>query len=427
MNKRVLRERMRRKRRQMMIRRLTRLGVYAVAVVLVIVFLVRGVIFPIVNKIGGGGSSGDTVEVQAETSAADPNAAIRQPIRGQGDIGKVSELTPGWHEDENGRWYQNTDGTYFSSGFQEVDGTMYSFDDNGYIQTGWVSKGVDDYYFNEDGSYNPDKIKPRIALTFDDGPGEYTDKLLDCIEENNVHVTFFMLGQNVEQYPDTVKRMLDLGCELGNHSWNHLDLQSLSLEDAKKQIDDTDDALIKVCGQPSTVARAPYGSGNQDIYNTVQKPFFMWSLDTLDWQTKNEESNYNAVMNGDLTDGSIILMHDIHEPSVNAALRIIPELVEKGYKLVTVSELAEAKGVDLQYASYSDFWDSSLSKGEVAGYNGELLNTDTSASDGEGSSDVSGEEQVSDGTDESSDATYSDGTESEFEDGSGDEGYSDGE
>ena len=183
MNKRALRERIRRKRRRRMIRKLSRLSVYAVAAILLVVFLVRGVIFPIINSIGGDASSGDRVEVQAETPAADPNAAVRQPLRGQGDIAKTTQLTPGWHEDENGRWYQNADGTYYSSGFQEIDGVLYSFDENGYMQTGWVSKGVKDFYFNEDGSYNPDKVKPRIALTFDDGPGQYTDKLLDCVVE----------------------------------------------------------------------------------------------------------------------------------------------------------------------------------------------------------------------------------------------------
>ena len=104
---------------------------------------------------------------------------------------------------------------------QEIDGQTYSFDDNGYIQTGWVSQGFDDLYFNEDGSYNPEKHKPRIALTFDDGPGEYTDQLLDCLEENNAHATFFMLGQNVAGREATVQRMVDIGCELGNHSWDH--------------------------------------------------------------------------------------------------------------------------------------------------------------------------------------------------------------
>lgn len=131
-----------------------------------------------------------------------------------------------------------------------------------------------------------------------------------------------------------------------------------------------DNALIKVCGQPATVARVPYGSGNQEVFDAVGKPFFMWSLDTLDWDTLDEESDYNAVMNGDLTDGSIILMHDIHEPSVKAAVRLIPELVAKGFKLVTVSELAAAKGVTLQNVQYVDFWDSSLRNGQVPGWSG---------------------------------------------------------
>lgn len=415
MNKRALRERIRRKRRRRMIRKLTRLSVYAVAAILLVVFLVRGVIFPIINSIGGDASSGDRVEVQAETPAADPNAAVRQPLRGQGDIAKTTQLTPGWHEDENGRWYQNADGTYYSSGFQEIDGVLYSFDENGYMQTGWVSKGVKDFYFNEDGSYNPDKVKPRIALTFDDGPGQYTDKLLDCVEQYNAHVTFFMLGSNVSEYKDTVKRMVDLGCEIGSHSWDHPDLQTISLEEVAKQFSDTDNALIDACGQAATAARAPYGSGNQDIYNTVQKPFFMWSMDTLDWKVLNADTDYETVMNGDLTDGSIILMHDIHEPSVEAAIRIIPALIEKGYKLVTVSELAEAKDVELQYASYSNFWDSQLSAGAIPGYKG---NTETEDTSGDASSEEEGFSDGSEGTEES----LSDGTEETgFSDGSQDE------
>ena len=89
------------------------------------------------------------------------------------------------------------------------------------MQTGWVTKGSQDYYFNDDGSYNASEKRPMIALTFDDGPGEYTSELLDCLEENNAHATFFMLGQNVQNYQDDVKRMLELGCEIGNHSWDH--------------------------------------------------------------------------------------------------------------------------------------------------------------------------------------------------------------
>lgn len=429
MDKRVLRERMRRKKRQLMIRKLTRLAMCVVAVILVLNFAIRGVILPIAHRISGNGqgrtTNETTTEVQAEPVAADPNAATRRPLKGQGDVSKLSEMTPGWHDSEDGRWYQNSDGTYYAGGFQEIDGVRYSFDENGYMQTGWVSKGVQDYYFNEDGSYNEEKKKPMLALTFDDGPGQYTDTLLDCLEENNAHATFFMLGQLVSSYPDTVKRMVELGCELGNHSWDHLDLTSMDLDSAAKEYSDTDNALIEACGQASTVARAPYGSYNQSVIDAVGKPFFMWSLDSMDWSYLDAEMDYNTIMNGDLTDGSIILMHDIHEPSVQAAQRIIPDLIERGYKLVTLSEMAEAKGVTLQNASYSDFWQSSLDAGIVAGYSG---NTETSsegdASAGESSGDISdGSDEPSD--DGSYDESYDDGSSDEYYDESYDDGYYD--
>ena len=199
MDKRVLRERMRRKKRQMMIRRYTKLGLYVVGLILAVVFVIRGIIVPIAQHVAGGGSGKETVQAQADTEqeVSDPNAAVRQPLKGQSDTDKVSVVTAGWHEDANGKWYQNADGTYYANGFQDIDGTTYSFDENGYMQTGWITRGVNDYYFNEDGSYDPSQKRPMLALTFDDGPGEYTDELLDCLEENNAHATFFMLGQNV--------------------------------------------------------------------------------------------------------------------------------------------------------------------------------------------------------------------------------------
>ena len=432
MDKRVLRERMRRKKRQMMIRRYTKLGLYVVGLILAVVFVIRGIIVPIAHHVAGGGSGKETVQAQADTEqeVSDPNAAVRQPLKGQSDTDKVSVVTAGWHEDANGKWYQNADGTYYANGFQDIDGTTYSFDENGYMQTGWITKGVNDYYFNEDGSYDPSQKRPMLALTFDDGPGEYTDELLDCLEENNAHATFFMLGQNVSAYPDAPKRMLELGCEIGSHSWDHTQLTTIDIDSVAKQFTDTDNALIDACGQAASVARAPYGDGNSDIYNTVGKPFFMWSLDTEDWKLLDADGDYNAVMNGDLTDGSIILMHDIHEPSVQAALRLIPDLIAQGYKLVTVSEMAEAKNVTLQNACYIDFWQSTLDSGQVAGYQGSTStdgdtsdSTDTS-SDGSDSSDTS--DNTSDGSDMSDGSDYSDGSDS-YDDGSYDDSsYDDG-
>ena len=427
MDKRVLRERMRRKKRQMMIRHYTKIGLCVIGMILAVVFVVRGIIIPIAHHVAGGGSSDQTVQAQADTEEVQANsdAAVRQPLKGKSDTDKIAAMTAGWHEDANGKWYQNTDGTYFSNGFQDIDGVTYSFDENGYIQTGWVEKGVKDYYFNEDGSYDPSKVRPMLALTFDDGPGEYTDELLDCLEENNAHATFFMLGQNVGSWESTVQRMADIGCEIGSHSWDHPNLYDLSMDSVAKEFSDTDAALEKACGQKASVARAPYGNWSDDIISTVGKPFFTWSLDSMDWSYLDVNKDYDAVMNGDLTDGSIILMHDIHEPSVQAAIKMIPELVQKGYKLMTVSELAAAKGVTLQGANYSDFWDSSLQKGIVAGYSGNT--TDTS-----GDESTDGTDTSNDGSTDTSDGSSDDGSSDDessddgsYDDGSSDDGYSD--
>ena len=441
MDKRVLRERMRKKQQQIRRRQMMKKGAYVVAIILVLIFVIRGIILPVINRAGGGNTE-KPQQVQAETdstttdsssdstdtgdTSTETNAAIRQPIKGQSDLTKAAQLTTGWHEDENGKWYQNADGTYFVGGMQEIDGSTYYFDDNGYIKTGWVEVGFDDYYFNDDGTYDPSQHKTRIAFTFDDGPGEYTDELLDCLEENNAHATFFMLGQNVGNWESTVQRMVDIGCEIGSHSWDHPNLYDLSMDSVAQQFSDTDAALEKACGQKASVARAPYGNWSDDIISTVGKPFFTWSLDSLDWSYLDVSKDYDAVMNGDLTDGSIILMHDIHEPSVQAAIKMIPELVQKGYKLMTVSELAAAKGVTLQGANYSDFWDSSLQKGIVAGYSGNT--TDASAdgsTDGTDTSSDTSTDGSSNTSDESSDdGSYDDGSSDDesYDDGSGDDG-----
>lgn len=425
-----------------------------VAAILLLVFVVRGVILPIVNHAGGGSNKdAETVNVQANTAGASTGSSTKDgtastdtaasdtdsadsgtdatvmPVKGSAAGERLSVMTPGWHEDSTGKWYQNPDGTYYINGFAEIDGTTYSFDENGYMQTGWVEKGVKDYYFNEDGSYDPSKKRPMIALTFDDGPGEYTETLLDTVEKYNIHVTFFMLGQNVEGRESTVQRMLQLGCEIGNHTWDHPEqtLPNMDLDSVVQEFQKTDDELVKACGQAATVCRAPYGAITEEQMAAVGKPFFMWSTDSLDWKLMDADADYNEIMNSDLSDGSIILMHDIHEPSVKCATeKLIPELVNEGYKLVTVSELAAAKDVTLQSASYSDFWDSSLQAGRVAGYAGNSSDSEDSSEDGSDGSDSSDGSDVSDGSSDEGD--YSDGSdESDYSDGSSDDGsYDDG-
>lgn len=421
-----------------------------VAAILLLVFVVRGVILPIVNHAGGGSNKdAETVNVQANTAGASTDSSTKDgtastdtaasdtdsadsgtdatvmPVKGSAAGERLSVMTPGWHEDSTGKWYQNPDGTYYVNGFADIDGTTYSFDKKGYMQTGWVEKGVKDYYFNEDGSYDPSKKRPMIALTFDDGPGEYTETLLDTVEKYNAHVTFFMVGQNVEGHESTIQRMLKLGCELGNHTWDHPSqtLPNMDLDSVLQEFQKTDDAIVKACGQAATVCRAPYGAITDEQMSAVGKPFFMWSTDSLDWKLMDADADYNQIMNdSSLGDGSIILMHDIHEPSVKCATeKLIPALIDQGYKLVTVSELAEAKDVTLQSASYSDFWDSSLQAGRVAGYAGNSSDSKDSSEDGSDGSDSSDGSDVSDGS--SNEDDYSDGSdESDYSDGSSDDG-----
>lgn len=350
---RIRHERMMRRKqekiRQLRRRKMMRIGAMAVVLVLVLVFAVRGVgkLFSSVHIKNSSvkNANSSTVEVQA---AEDTGEAGKQPVMSASDVDKLKAAPSiGWHQDENGWWYQNRDGSYYQDGWQEVNGSTYYFNSNGYILTGWQTIDDKDCYFDEEGKYDETKQRPMIALTFDDGPGEYTEELINCLVENNAKATFFMLGQNVEAYPEIAKELSDAGMELGNHSYSHPDLVTIGAEAAAQQVSNTDAALKAATGFEATVMRPPGGSFNDSVKAAINHPLIIWSIDTRDWATKSEDQTYQVVMDN-AQDGSVVLMHDIHEWSVKAAIRMIPDLIAKGFKLVTVSELAEAKGKTLQ-------------------------------------------------------------------------------
>lgn len=350
---RIRHERMMRRKqekiRQLRRRKMMRIGAMAVVLVFVLVFAGRGVgkLFSGVHikNSSAKNANSSTVEVQA---AEDTGEAGKQPVMSASDVDKLKAAPSiGWHQDENGWWYQNRDGSYYQDGWQEVNGSTYYFNSNGYILTGWQTIDDKDCYFDEDGKYDETKQRPMIALTFDDGPGEYTEELINCLVENNAKATFFMLGQNVEAYPEIAKELSDAGMELGNHSYSHPDLVTIGAEAAAQQVSNTDAALKAATGFEATVMRPPGGSFNDSVKAAIDHPLIIWSIDTRDWATKSEDQTYQVVMDN-AQDGSVVLMHDIHEWSVKAAIRMIPDLIAKGFKLVTVSELAEAKGETLQ-------------------------------------------------------------------------------
>ena len=350
---RIRHERMMRRKqekiRQLRRRKMMRIGAMAVVLVFVLFFAGRGVVKLFsgvhIKNSSAKNANSSTVEVQA---AEDTGEAGKQPVMSASDVDKLKAAPSiGWHQDENGWWYQNRDGSYYQDGWQEVNGSTYYFNSNGYILTGWQTIDDKDCYFDEDGKYDETKQRPMIALTFDDGPGEYTEELINCLVENNAKATFFMLGQNVEAYPEIAKELSDAGMELGNHSYSHPDLVTIGAEAAAQQVSNTDAALKAATGFEATVMRPPGGSFNDSVKAAINHPLIIWSIDTRDWATKSEDQTYQVVMDN-AQDGSVVLMHDIHEWSVKAAIRMIPDLIAKGFKLVTVSELAEAKGETLQ-------------------------------------------------------------------------------
>ena len=232
---RIRHERMMRRKqekiRQLRRRKMMRIGAMAVVLVFVLFFAGRGVVKLFsgvhIKNSSAKNANSSTVEVQA---AEDTGEAGKQPVMSASDVDKLKAAPSiGWHQDENGWWYQNRDGSYYQDGWQEVNGSTYYFNSNGYILTGWQTIDDKDCYFDEDGKYDETKQRPMIALTFDDGPGEYTEELINCLVENNAKATFFMLGQNVEAYPEIAKELSDAGMELGNHSYSGYAYNSSSI------------------------------------------------------------------------------------------------------------------------------------------------------------------------------------------------------
>lgn len=187
-----------------------------------------------------------------------------------------------------------------------------------------------------------------VALTFDDGPSPvFTTEILNILKENDAKATFFVLGANAEIYPDLLRQIAESGSEIGSHTYGHLDLRELEQPALDYQVYTTQEIVRRETGMVPEVLRPPYGFINEDLINRINLPVILWSLDTLDWQSRDPDAVYRRVMNN-IKDGEIVLMHDSYESSVEAVKRIIPELKRRGYRIVTVSELARLRGIPLQ-------------------------------------------------------------------------------
>ncbi len=196
----------------------------------------------------------------------------------------------------------------------------------------------------EEGAESRSGVEPgeetkKIALTFDDGPHpRYTEELLDGLAERDVKATFFLLGQNIEGREEIIERMAREGHLIGNHTYYHVDITRLSQREACREILDTSEKITAITGQPVEYIRPPFGNWDKELECEVMMLPIFWSVDTLDWTTKNEDQIVQKVVTK-IEENDIILMHDSYDSTVKAALRIVDLLQAEGYEFVTADEL----------------------------------------------------------------------------------------
>lgn len=180
---------------------------------------------------------------------------------------------------------------------------------------------------------------PKIALTFDDGPSaSYTPLLLDGLKERGVRATFFLIGENAQKHPEIVKRLYEEGHLIGNHTYHHVEITKVSNEEAVQEIMDTNEVIRSITGKNPEYMRPPFGLWQRKLELNLEVLPVMWTIDPLDWTTENVDEIVNKVVT-EAEENDIILLHDCYKTSVEAALKIVDILKEKGFEFVTVDEL----------------------------------------------------------------------------------------
>ena len=184
-----------------------------------------------------------------------------------------------------------------------------------------------------------------IALTFDDGPMRPTTlTLLDGLAQRGVPVTFFLIGEQIPGNEDILRRMAEEGHQIGIHSYSHIKLTQLNAADFSAEVDRTRKVLSNVLGDEKFFLRPPYGLTDAGVLKRAKAPILLWSVDPEDWKDKDPERIAAHIITN-AKDGSIVLLHDIYPESVEAALRVVDALHEKGFYFLTVSDLLALRGI----------------------------------------------------------------------------------
>ena len=180
-----------------------------------------------------------------------------------------------------------------------------------------------------------------VAITYDDGPGAETNRLLDKLKAKNAHASFMVIAPSAEQHPELLKRMKAEGHTIGNHTKSHRQLNTLPYDQVSQEIDAGNAAIKKATGQGTRWVRPPYGATNATVDQATRDKGVsqaLWDVDTVDWKDRNSDHVCSAAVQGARA-GSIVLMHDIHPTTVDAADCVIDGLRAKGLEPVSLDRL----------------------------------------------------------------------------------------
>ncbi|MDR2156258.1 MAG: polysaccharide deacetylase family protein [Clostridiales Family XIII bacterium] len=194
-----------------------------------------------------------------------------------------------------------------------------------------------------------DPARPMIALTFDDGPSQETFRIVALLKQYGGRATFCVVGDRIERFQDAMREAAAQQCEIIGHSWDHRNLTKLSDAEIRDELVRTNDLIHSVSGQRPTMYRPPYGAVDdrvKGISAQEQLAVVLWSVDTMDWKTRSADQTYKSIM-GQVGSGNIVLCHDLYPQTADAMERVIPELAQQGYQLVTISELLRASGKEI--------------------------------------------------------------------------------
>lgn len=251
-----------------------------------------------------------------------------------------------------------------------LDGATGITDDEGRLYTGSHRFGDEIYTFTSQGKLRHilNANTPMVALTYDDGPSnQNTPVILDVLRANNAYATFFVLGRNVERCSDVIQAIEDSGSEIGNHTYNHFKIVNMDAQLTEQEISSTSSYVQMITENRPSLMRPPTGETNEVSCANVAAvdsgyPIIMWSVDTLDWQHRDAATTCQTIRS-QVRDGSIVLMHDMEASSAAASQIIIPELIGMGYQLVSVSELAAARGGMTAGKIYHHFYPEDVPEG----------------------------------------------------------------